>query len=351
MRLFLFAIAGLCAATPLCAEESVDAASDRDANARELLIPMDRIVAKVNDQIVLGAEVYQRIGRAVGDIQDNSPDQETYVRKATELWKKTLRDIVEDRVFQMAADAEGIRVEEHDLDAELAKQIRRKGSKEQLLVEVSQLDMSWEDYRARTRAEMVRRKLILSRLGIGKKQITPSDSMPRDIFVTPDEMRRYYAEHMEDFFLPEEVKSRLIVISFTTTNREGKRAEAESVMRQMNQGADMALLALWYSEEHAADGGLFDWSRRERFPKEVADALFSLAKGEVGPLVETPGSFVIAQCEDRREARQRPLEDDDVQEEIRDLLTSAKVNESLALIKQQLIDEAYIEPADLFENR
>lgn len=48
-------------------------------------------------------------------------------------------------------------------------------------------------------------------------------------------------------------------------------------------------------------------------------------------------------------ARQRPIEEDAVQDEIRSLLWSQKVNACVAEIRRELVEAAYIEPADLFE--
>jgi len=311
----------------------------------------DRIVARINQEIILEGEVYDRIAPELKSLQQSSPDEATRSRKAAELWRKTLRDMAEDKVLLQAAAAEGIRVEARDVDRELEKQIKAAGGVDRLKATLASLGLTLEEHRERTRVAMIERELILTKLGVRQTQVTPSSPMPRDIFVTPKEMAEYYAEDPRRFYVPERVRSRVIIFPFTSATRDTRRAEAESVLRQVRHGADMSLLALWYDAERPADGGLRDWSERRAFPSEVAEVLFTLPKGDLGPVVETERAFVVLRCEDRMDARQRRLADDDVQDEIRSTLWQQKIDAQVRAVKKALRDAACIEPVDLFEER
>lgn len=326
-----------------------DRPADATSNVRDLLVPQDGVVAKVNQEIILGNEVYKRISGELEALKQSVPDEETYTRKATELWHKTLREMIEDKVMLLAAEKEGIRIGDREVDKELEEQIKKKGSKEKMIAELAQIGMTWEEYRERVRTDMIQRELILTKLGFRQKQVTPDSKMPLDTFVTPREVLKYYSEHKQDFYIAEKVKSRQIVIYFDAATKAEKRMEAESILRQIESGADMALLALWYSDVRAAEGGFWDWSERASFRPEVSEVLFSLPKGGVGPLIESSDAFVIVRCEDRQEAKQRGLENDEVQDEIRKIIQNEKVNANIARVKKMLVRETYVEPADLFE--
>lgn len=348
MRRDLFLCAFLIACVPAWAQQATPE-KPADTNVRDLLVPQDGVVAKVNQEIILGNEVYKKISSELEALKVSAPDDDTYTRKATELWRKTLREMVEDKVMLIAAQKEGIQVEDRELDKELDSQIKKKGSKEKMIAELGQVGLSWEDYRERVRTDMIQRELILTKLGFRQKQVTPDSKMPLDTFVTPREVQQYFVEHRQDFYIAEKVKSRQIVIYFDATTKADKKAEAESILRQIESGADMALLALWYSGVRAAEGGFWDWSERSNFRPEVSDVLFSLPKGGLGPLIESSDAYVIVRAEDRQESEQRSLEDDEVQDEIRKIVQNEKVNANVVRVKKILVKEAYVEPADLFE--
>lgn len=316
---------------------------------QDLLVPQDGVVAKVNQEIILGNEVYKKIASELEGLRRAYPDEESYTKKATELWRKTLRDMIEEKVMSMAAVAEGIKIEDRQVDKDLQDLIKKEGSVDKLKAKLAQQGFSLEDYRERIRTDLTQRELILTKLGFRQKQITPESKMPLDSFVTPRDIQQYYADNKKQFYVAEKVKSRQIVIHYEAATKAEKKAEAESVIRQIQHGADMALLALWYSAVHASDGGFWDWSERGNFPPEVDAVLFALKKGDLGAVVETKDAFVILRCEDREEPRQRQLGEDDVQDEIRKQIQNQKVNENVGKVKKQLVKEAYIEPTDLFE--
>ncbi len=328
---------------------SPDAKEGSAQGIQDLLVPQDGVVAKVNQEIILGNEVYKKIASELEGLRRTYPDEESYTKKATELWRKTLRDMIEDKVMLMAATAEGIKVEDREVDKDLQAQIKKEGTVEKLKAKLAQLGITLEQYREKIRTDMIQRELILTKLGFRQKQITPDSKMPLDSFVTPHEVQQYYADNKKQFYVAEKAKSRQIVIHFEAATKAEKKAEAESVLRQIQHGADMALLALWYSAVHASDGGFWEWAERGNFPPEVDQVLFALKKGELGAIVETKDAFVIIRCEDREEPRQRQLGEDEVQDEIRKLIQNQKVNENVGKVKKQLVKEAYIEPADLFE--
>jgi peptidyl-prolyl cis-trans isomerase C len=86
------------------------------------------------------------------------------------------------------------------------------------------------------------------------------------------------------------------------TEAEAK-ALAESVVKQIREGADFAKMVQQYSDDEASksQGGEFDWVKpNSAFPEEIRKAVFSLKVGEVSDPVKQPTGFYILRLEEKR---------------------------------------------------
>lgn len=139
--------------------------------------------------------------------------------------------------------------------------------------------------------------------------------------VSEEEVKRYYEEHKEEFFLPERIRVRHIVVP----TLEEARALRERILR----GEDFAELARRYSISPSAKwGGDLGYIQRGQVGKEFEEAAFALREpGEISDIVKTTFGYHIIQLEDRKPPRQLPLEE--VEDEIRAKLRERKRQEAL----------------------
>jgi parvulin-like peptidyl-prolyl isomerase len=101
-----------------------------------------------------------------------------------------------------------------------------------------------------------------------------------------EEIRQYYETNQEAFKRPEMVRFRQIV-----TNTE---ADAERVLRELQDGADMAEMAGKNSvSPEAENGGEVGWLAREHLEESMEKVLFSLKPGQVSPVTKTPYGYHI----------------------------------------------------------
>ena len=165
--------------------------------------------------------------------------------------------------------------------------------------------------------------------------------------VTDAEVEAYYREHQEEYAQEEQVRARHVLVSTGDRNTEEARARIEEARERLEAGDDFATVAAEYSDDpgSAARGGDLGYFGRGRMVPAFEEAAFGATPGElVGP-VETQFGFHLIEVQDRREARQRPLE------EVRELIanrlratTSSERAEALAQsLREQLADDPSLE--------
>lgn len=188
--------------------------------------------------------------------------------------------------------------------------------------------------------KLVEREILLleaERAGVGKREEVKRrmeecqkgvilEAFLKDIVagkdeVTEEEIKKYYEEHKEEFFLPERIRVRHIVVP--------TYEEARALRERILKGEDFAELARKYSISPSAKwGGDLGYIQRGQVGKEFEKAAFSLRHpGEISDIVKTTFGYHIIRLEDRKPPRQLPLEE--VRDEIREKLKERKRQKAL----------------------
>lgn len=141
---------------------------------------------------------------------------------------------------------------------------------------------------------------------------------PEEMQVSNQELEAYYAQHRDEYRMPEQVKVTHILIKTPLPGADGKvdeqgveaaRKKADDVLKQVKAGGDFAKLATQYSEDtvSAKNGGELGWIGRGRTVPEFEKASFSLAKGQTSDLVKSSYGFHIIRVEDKQEAHVKAM--------------------------------------------
>lgn len=156
------------------------------------------------------------------------------------------------------------------------------------------------------------------------------DVIWKNVQVDEAKLREWYDQNVG-----EEVSARHILISVPPTApdsaRQGARARADSLLKEVKAGADFAALAEAHSDDEgsAQRGGSLGYFGRGQMVEAFERAAFGTAEGESAPeVVETQFGYHIIKVDDRRK---RSFED--LREEI---------EEQLALPGRQQAEQAYI---------
>jgi peptidyl-prolyl cis-trans isomerase D len=160
--------------------------------------------------------------------------------------------------------------------------------------------------------------------------------------VSDQEIQAYYNAHQTDYQVPEQARSRHILIKSpggaSKTDAEAK-AKAESLLKQIQGGADFADIAKKNSEDpgSGAQGGELGFARHGTMVPEFDAAIFSQKIGDV-KIVKSQFGYHIIQVEERQAGHTQPISE--VKPAIEATLTSQKQTQAEATYAQALTTEA-----------
>jgi peptidyl-prolyl cis-trans isomerase SurA len=254
-------------------------------------VPVDRIVAVVNKEVITATELAESVAQAERQLRRQSiplPERPALERQILEHL------ILEKAQLQLAADT-GLRVDELQLDR--AVQRIAEANKLPLADFRRTLEadgISFESFRADVRKQILLRRLREREVD-DRVQVSDAET---DIYL---EANRAAAETAVEYNvahilvrIPEQASPERI---------EQARARAEQARAEAAAGGDFGRLAATLSDAgDALQGGALGWRAPDRLPELFADALKTMKPGEVSPLLRSPAGFHVLKLLDRRGA-------------------------------------------------
>ncbi|MDX8402337.1 MAG: SurA N-terminal domain-containing protein [Mariprofundaceae bacterium] len=163
----------------------------------------------------------------------------------------------------------------------------------------------------------------------------------KDIEIDAEEIAAWYEAHQGEFATPEERRARHILFRIPENADERTKAEirekAVSALARLRKGEDFARLAKALSDDVTAkDGGDLGWFRQGVMVPAFDEAVFSMKKGEISDIVETPFGYHIIRLDDIRKAGVKPLEE--VRDQIAERLRKERAAEEAWKLSQDLDD-------------
>lgn len=247
---------------------------------------LDRIVAIVDDDIIMESELLERAATIRIRMREQNtplPPQDALVQQVLE------RMIVESIELQMAERA-GIRVDDNRVNETLENIARQNNmTTEQFRRTVVDEGISWRNLRDQIRRELVVGQLRQRRVG-ARIQITEQD--------------------VENFLNSEVAKTNLapdyrlghILIGVNPgSDLNAAEEKALAIYQDLQDGADFARLAAQHSAgEQALSGGDLGWRKAAQLPTLFADTVLDMKAGEVSRPIRSPSGFHIIKVLDLR---------------------------------------------------
>jgi len=133
--------------------------------------------------------------------------------------------------------------------------------------------------------------------------------------VTTQDIKRSYEDNQQQYSTPEQVRASHILLKTEGKDEAAVKKLAEELLAKVKGGADLAALAIKFSEDEgsAQKGGDLDFFVRGAMVKEFDEAAFSLKPGEISDLVKTTYGFHIIKVIEKKPATTRSLEEVRVQ--------------------------------------
>ncbi|MCE9684986.1 SurA N-terminal domain-containing protein [Shewanella sp. AS16] len=118
--------------------------------------------------------------------------------------------------------------------------------------------------------------------------------LAKDVTTTDEELQAYYDEHKSQYVTAEKRLAAHILVDFGDDEAAAK-AKAETILKQLNEGADFETLAKADSDDKfsAEQGGKLDWFEPGVMDPAFDKALFSVNKGEHSGVVKSNYGFHI----------------------------------------------------------
>jgi foldase protein PrsA len=221
--------------------------------------------------------------------------------KLTEMYgADTLDSLITNKVIEMEADKQKVKVTGNEIDEELTKLQDSYGGEEAFAAALEQNKISIDRIR-----EDIQTYLL------AEKMIKPS------IKVTEEEMKTYFEENKDSFDQKEQVKASHILVE--------DEAKAKKVKKELDGGKDFAELAKEYSTDasNAAKGGDLGYFGKGEMAKEFEEAAFGMKVGEVSAPVKTDFGYHIIKVADKKAAKTAVFEEH--KEEIKESLFDQKI--------------------------
>ncbi|HUV68340.1 MAG TPA: peptidylprolyl isomerase [Terracidiphilus sp.] len=130
--------------------------------------------------------------------------------------------------------------------------------------------------------------------------------------ITEQQIQQYFTQHQSEYSVPEQAKSRHILISVPAgadaKTDAAAKAKAESVLKQLQAGGSWTELAKKYSDDPGSKdtGGELGFSQRGRMVPAFDTAIFSQKIGDV-QIVKSQFGYHVVQVEARNAAHAQSL--------------------------------------------
>jgi len=298
-------------------------------------VPLDRIVAVVNDEAITQSELNSRTRVAVGQLrrQNIQPPPEAVLRR------QVLERMIVDRAQLQLARETGVRVDDATVNAALARIAEQNGASLQQFRE--RLEKEGVSF-ARVRAD-VREDIVITRLR--------DREVDSRIQVSEGEIDNFLAEQagVQAGAVEYNIAQILLRVpdNASTERIEATRRQAQELMAQVRSGADFARLAASNSASpEAMSGGSLGWRTADRLPTLFLDAIKDLRPGDLGPLVRSPGGFHILKLLGKRDAAEGRLASGPVEQtrarhillRVTDLTPEAEVRRRLNDLRERVLN-------------
>ena len=265
------------------------------APAAQQLVPIDRIVAVVNKDVVTQSELDEHVAFAERELRRQGtplPDRKVLERQILE------RLILEKAQLQLAQQ-NGLKVGDAQLDAA----VERIAESNHLTLPDFRAALERDGVNFEKFRDQVRNQILLTQL----REREVDDK----IEVSDSEVDRYLQQHeaADGVHLEYELAHILVRLPDEASPEqiEQARARAEKARAEALGGGDFAKIAATYSDaSDAMRGGAMGWRPRDRLPDLFVNALKTMKPGDVSPVMRSPAGFHVIKLIAQRDAAAGP---------------------------------------------
>jgi peptidyl-prolyl cis-trans isomerase SurA len=249
--------------------------------------PIDRIVALVEDDVILQSELDQ----AIEAIEQQVRSRGESLPPRSVMEEQVLERLIMQKLQVQRAEQTGIRVSDSDVDSALNRVAQQNNMPLSQLRRVIESDgVDFEEFRREIRNEIMTSRLQ-QRVINSMEEITETEIdilLASDRFSGQEYLLSQIVVQVPDSASPDEVRE--------------AQSRIEEIYQRLEEGMTFSAAAISYSQgPDALEGGDVGWRNASALPPSFAEAVGNAEAGDVTEPLRTQGGFVILKIRDVRE--------------------------------------------------
>ena len=259
--------------------------------SEEIAIPevVDRIVAKVNDEIILLSELDDALAPYLDQMDARGASGENENELMLSLRRDVLNQLVEKKLAEQQVRELGIRVDDTEVDSAIER-VKQTNflTDEMLRTRLAENGMTMAQYRRSIREQILRAKLI-------------DYKVKSNTIITKEDIQSYYDDHYDEYKGVTKYHLRNIIMKTSPFAEENQNVleRMNALLERLKQGESFSDLAVIYSESPIAEsGGDIGLFKPEELDRSIRDAVEKIKPGEFTDIIETDLGYQIFYLED-----------------------------------------------------
>lgn len=262
------------------------------------VVPLDRVAAIVDNDVVMASQVTQRMAAVRDQLQergDQLPPEELLREQVID------RLVLESIQLQMGERA-GIRID----DASLNQTMQQLAERNNVTLEEFRAALERDGISYNEARDQIRREMIINR--VRQRRVAER------IQISDQEVRNFLNSEAGQLQTAPEYRLAMIVLPVPENAADqevrGIAETASEIYQELRAGADFSTLAVSRSTgDTALEGGELGWRKASEIPGPFAAAVADLQIGEVTQPIRSPMGFHILQLQDQRGAEDQLVEE------------------------------------------
>jgi peptidyl-prolyl cis-trans isomerase SurA len=296
------------------------------------IVEIDRIVAVVNDDVIVHSELQTRMRMVVEQLESSgvpAPSRDV-------LEKQVLEQLILDRLQMQMAASTGIRIDDETLNRQIADIARQNKLSLREFRDILERD----GYNFAAFREEIRNELIKSR--VQQRQVQDR------VQITDRDIDNYIATRAKQGGNNPEYRIGHILIAVpdgaSPEELADARDEAEDILARLNAGANFGRTAAAESDgRQALEGGDLGWRKSGELPTLFEEVVPKLEKGEVSDVIRSPSGFHLIKLVDVRGAERHVINQTHARHiliKTNEVVSSSDARSRLGMLRSRILNGA-----------
>ena len=256
--------------------------------AHAALVPLNQIVAVVNDEVI----TQQELSKRYAEVLQTLTRQNINLPPRNVLEKQLLERMVTELALQQHARNTGVRVD----PAQVERAVQRLAAQNKLDVAGLQAALAQQGQSLDLMRNSIRNEMLIMR--------ARERDVDNRVSVSDAEIEGYLQTQAQQGVETEYNFGHILLTvpeNAAPEQIQARRARADDIVAELAKGGDFGQLSASYSDApNALQGGVSGWRPSGKLPELFVEALKPLMPGEVAPVLKSPNGFHILKLVDKR---------------------------------------------------